>query len=264
MAVDLDRLGALRAERSALLAFLRTLSPQEWDQPSRCAGWTVKDVVSHLGAASHGFFTPWVIGLVVSKDVEAHNDADAAKRRSWEPAKVLTEYERWSKRAGVAHAALQLPVLGALPIKLAEVGTYPARLLTSAIVFDTALHLRHDMATAVGRPVAPSDPNRLAVTLEWMFAGLSPMTGDALAWLDVPVEIDLLGDGGGSWTVSPGKKGRVAVTRGGTVDAGVTVQGPADDFPLWATRRRPWREADLVLKGDEDLGTRFLDDLRII
>jgi len=262
--MTLDRVGALKAERAALLSFLQTLSPSDWSTPSRCDGWTVKDVVSHMGAASHGFFTPWVLGLIVSKDVEAHNDADAEKRRSWEPAKVLREYERWSKRAGVAHAALQKPGLRSLPIRLAEVGTYPAYLLTSAIVFDTHLHLRHDMATAVGRTVAPSDPNRLAVTLEWMFAGASPMTGDALSWLTDTVEINLVGPGGGTWSVAPGKKGRVLVTPGSTASAAITVEGEASAFPIWATRRAPWREADLILKGDEELVGRFLDDLRII
>ena len=262
--MTLDRAGALQAERTALLAFLRSLSPEEWDTPSRAEGWTVKDAVAHMGAASHGFFTPWVVGLMFSKDVEAHNDRDAERRRSWEPAKVLKEYERWSKRAGVAHALLQKPIARSIPIKLAEVGTYPAHLLTSAIVFDTHVHLRHDMATAVGRTVAPSDANRLGCTLEWMLAGLSPMTGDALAWLDDIVVLDLVGPGGGAWTVTPGAKGRVQVTPGGTADYAVTIEADAKAFPIWGTRRAPWREEDLVLKGDEDLATRFLDDMRII
>jgi len=259
-----DRVAALKAERTALLRFLDSLDEQDWAAPSRCEGWTVQDVVSHLAAASHGFFTPWVLSLMASKDVERHNDADTVKRRSWEPARVRREYEVWSKRAGVAHAAIQKPVLRRLPIKVAEVGTYPAYLLTSAIVFDTHLHLRHDLATALGKPVDPSDANRLSCTLEWMLAGLAPMTGDALSWLDAPVEVNLVGPGGGTWTVSPGTKGRVVVTDGGTPGTAVTVEGDADTFPLWATRRAPWREAELSLKGDEDVATRFLDDLRII
>jgi uncharacterized protein (TIGR03083 family) len=262
--MTLDRVAALKAERAALLSFLNDLTPEDWSTPSRCDGWSVKDVVAHMGAAAHGFFTPWVVGLIVSKDVEAHNDADAVKRRSWDPAKVLKEYVRWSKRAGYAHVALQQPGLRSLPIKLAEVGTYPAALLTSAIVFDTHLHLRHDMATAVGRPVAPSDANCLAVTLEWMLAGLSPMTGDALAWLNGPVEVNLTGPGGGTWTVAPGSKGQVLVTSGGTPGAAAAIEGDADAFPLWATRRADWHEANLSLKGDEDVAIKFLDDLRII
>lgn len=35
-------------ERGDLVALLRTLSGEEWDAPSLCAGWRVRDVVGHL------------------------------------------------------------------------------------------------------------------------------------------------------------------------------------------------------------------------
>ncbi|SNR34721.1 maleylpyruvate isomerase family mycothiol-dependent enzyme [Blastococcus mobilis] len=41
-------LGLARAEREDLLALLESLSPQEWQQPSLCEGWTVHDVVAHV------------------------------------------------------------------------------------------------------------------------------------------------------------------------------------------------------------------------
>jgi hypothetical protein len=31
-----------------LLVFLTGLSEQEWDQPTMCSGWSVKDIVLHL------------------------------------------------------------------------------------------------------------------------------------------------------------------------------------------------------------------------
>jgi uncharacterized protein (TIGR03083 family) len=37
-----------RAERADLAAFLATLTPQQWDTPTLCAGWSVKDVVAHM------------------------------------------------------------------------------------------------------------------------------------------------------------------------------------------------------------------------
>ncbi|MCV7115907.1 maleylpyruvate isomerase family mycothiol-dependent enzyme [Mycobacterium nebraskense] len=36
------------AERADLAEFLATLTPQQWDAPSLCSGWTVKDVVAHV------------------------------------------------------------------------------------------------------------------------------------------------------------------------------------------------------------------------
>ena len=39
----------LRLERLALADFLETLSDDEWNTPSLCEGWRVRDVVAHLG-----------------------------------------------------------------------------------------------------------------------------------------------------------------------------------------------------------------------
>lgn len=36
------------AERTELADFLATLTPSEWEEPSLCAGWRVKDVVAHI------------------------------------------------------------------------------------------------------------------------------------------------------------------------------------------------------------------------
>jgi uncharacterized protein (TIGR03083 family) len=37
-----------RAERADLAAYLAGLTPQQWEAPSLCAGWSVKDVVAHV------------------------------------------------------------------------------------------------------------------------------------------------------------------------------------------------------------------------
>jgi uncharacterized protein (TIGR03083 family) len=58
-----------RAERADLAEFLATLSPQDWQAPSLCAKWTVKDVVAHvisyeeLGAA--GLLKRFTKGAIV-------------------------------------------------------------------------------------------------------------------------------------------------------------------------------------------------------
>ncbi len=38
----------LAQERAELVSLLRTLSDEEWETPSLCAGWRVRDVVAHL------------------------------------------------------------------------------------------------------------------------------------------------------------------------------------------------------------------------
>jgi uncharacterized protein (TIGR03083 family) len=41
-------MGMARAERAALADFLATLAPPDWEAPSLCTKWTVKDVVAHV------------------------------------------------------------------------------------------------------------------------------------------------------------------------------------------------------------------------
>jgi len=40
----------VRRERTELLAFLETLTPEEWGAPSLCSAWRVRDVVAHVVA----------------------------------------------------------------------------------------------------------------------------------------------------------------------------------------------------------------------
>ena len=261
--MSVDRLKALTGEREAAIELLSALSAEQWGMPSRCPGWTVKDVVAHMAASAHGLFTPWVLSMMRTKDAERHNDADVVKRQQWAPAKVLHEYVTWTGRAALAHRAMQQPGIKSIPIKLGELGSYPSNLITSAIVFDTYLHMRFDIATALGLSMTPSQPNTLAVTLEWMMAGLGPMNPSSMSWLDQPVDMELVGPGGGIWTVAPSNGGRVEATE--TKGTGsVRISCPAEKFPLWATHRMPWRECDLTINGDDDVATRFLDSVRII
>ena len=41
-------MGMARAERAELADFLATLTPRDWEAPSLCTKWTVKDVVAHV------------------------------------------------------------------------------------------------------------------------------------------------------------------------------------------------------------------------
>jgi hypothetical protein len=137
--------------------------------------------------------------------------------------------------------------------------------ITSALVFDHTLHVTHDIATALGRPASAPDANTVAVGIEWMMLGLPVMSGDRLSWLTDPVELNLVGPGGSTWTVQPGgKKGRVRATEGSSGRAAATIEGDAATFAVWGTSREPWRNAGVTIKGDEALGTRFLDATRII
>jgi uncharacterized protein (TIGR03083 family) len=42
----------IHRERAALADDLATLTPEQWDQPSQCEGWSVRDVVAHMTASA--------------------------------------------------------------------------------------------------------------------------------------------------------------------------------------------------------------------
>jgi uncharacterized protein (TIGR03083 family) len=262
--MGMNRIAALQAERNEVVDFCKALSPEDWSRPSRCAGWTVQDVIAHMGAAYHGTFTPWVIKLMRTDALERNNDADAERRRDWPTEKVFREYEKWSKRFLAIQPLLQHGPGGAIPIRLGEMGTYPARLLASALTFDHYVHLRYDLATTLGRGVPQGDANRISVLLEWMLAGLPNMSGQALSWLPGSVELVLEGEGGGTWTVTPGSGGVVQVATGPMWASAARIVSPAESFPLWATKRQPWRESDLKIEGDQDVAERFLDSVVVV
>ncbi|MEI7058982.1 maleylpyruvate isomerase family mycothiol-dependent enzyme [Nocardioides sp. CCNWLW239] len=44
----MSRTALATAERRDLADFLETLAPGQWDQPSLCRGWSVRDVVAHM------------------------------------------------------------------------------------------------------------------------------------------------------------------------------------------------------------------------
>jgi uncharacterized protein (TIGR03083 family) len=43
-----DTRAMAREERAELAAFLATLTPEQWDAPTLCGGWAVRDVVAHV------------------------------------------------------------------------------------------------------------------------------------------------------------------------------------------------------------------------
>ena len=52
MRVATDVWPTIHAERKALAADLDSIPVREWDTPSLCDGWTVRDVVAHMTAAT--------------------------------------------------------------------------------------------------------------------------------------------------------------------------------------------------------------------
>lgn len=257
----IDRRAAFRAQRADVLAFCDSLAPADWRMNSRAPGWSITDVIAHMGSGCHAMFTPQAAKIMRGDDVEQLNEELVASGRDRPPAEVLAEYRRWSGVFGALIPAAVRTPLGRLQIPLAELGRFPARLLPSALVFDHHTHLRFDMAPALSRTVDDIDANRMAAVLEWMAAVLAnQLAAAAPSWLDRPLALTLTGPGGGSWRVDTSG----AVTPGRTEPAAAHITAVAAEFPEWGTRRADWRERDVAIDGDANYGATFLDAVDIV
>ncbi len=244
-----------------MLTFCNSLAPADWRMNSMAQGWSIADVVAHMGSACHAMFTPQVLTIMRSDDMEQLNDQLVAARRDRPPAEVLAEYRRWSRAFGAVIPAVVGTPLGRVRLPLAEIGRFPMRLLLSALVFDHHTHLRHDMAPALGRSLPGTDANRMAAVLEWMTAVLASQLAAARPpWLDRPLELTFTGLGGGSWWVET--SGAVTPLRG--TPAAARITGVALEFPQWGTGRANWRDQDVSITGDADYAAAFLDTIKIV
>jgi uncharacterized protein (TIGR03083 family) len=256
-----DWVSALQRERSTMLAFCDELTPTEWSTPSAASGWTVKDVVAHIGSGCHAMFGPALISLMNSSDIERTNDTFVDDRRDWPATRVLDEYRTWSGRVLTMAKVVCRTPLRAVPMPLGELGSFSTRLLLcGAMTFDHHTHLRHDIAPALDRPAPPTDAGRMAVVLAWMVAVLGNQLRNArLGWMDRPVGITLDGPGGGSWVADRG-----GVEAAGVRSSGTWIKARTIDFPEWATRRAHWSERDVRIEGDQGYGAAFLDFVNVV
>jgi uncharacterized protein (TIGR03083 family) len=89
-----DTWPVIHGERKALAADLRNLSDGQWDTPSLCAGWTVRDVVTHMTAATEVGAGRWFVQLAASGfSLEKKVQKDVADGRGATPADVLARFE---------------------------------------------------------------------------------------------------------------------------------------------------------------------------
>ena len=138
------------SEWAAFGELLRSLSPEEWGAPSRCEGWEVRDVASHVVVLA--------VDVAAGQPTRATPDEQAAQWRDRSAAELADELEK-------AIAALQ-PVAAAIDDEAWE-GPSPAPPLTmrqavEALWFGYYVH-GDDIRAAVGRPSERGPGLRMAI-----------------------------------------------------------------------------------------------------
>ena len=142
--MPLNENDALIAERSSLYRTLKTLTPEEWDHASLCAGWRNRDVASHVHLPLTITLPQLLLGLARHRgDFNAFMAAHVPPLGNRPTDEILASW-----------------ALVATSTKV------PPMTKTVEIALDAFVH-HHDIAVPLGR-VVPSDPERL----RWMADGL--------------------------------------------------------------------------------------------
>ena len=127
-----DEKWAVIAEQRRVLAdLLGGLGPEEWEHPSLCAEWRVKDVAAHVALTPQSPRLVRILGMAV----RARGDFDAVNRD-----------------LAVAHADRRPAEIVAELRDLAESRRKPAITTLDNLLFDTLVHVQ-DIAAPLGRAV---------------------------------------------------------------------------------------------------------------
>jgi len=91
------------------LELLETLTPEQWDTPSLCAQWRVRDVVGHMVSETHMTVAQAARGFITSGfRINRYISKDARQRGAAPVAKLLEDFQ------GVVLARTHLPGLSSL------------------------------------------------------------------------------------------------------------------------------------------------------
>lgn len=198
-------------ERDALLELLEVLTPAQWDGPTLCSKWRVRDVVGHLVNTTEIKLPKalWAIarsGFRMNRYIET----DARRRGAADPARLLSGFRHAMPRT--THPPGQSPLamledivihqidirlpLGrprAVPLERMRLvadyldgnGFYPGKKLAQGLRLQAT---DIDWATGDG-PVIAGPIEALALTLSGRFVAVEDLHGEGLATLSDRVDL---------------------------------------------------------------------------
>jgi uncharacterized protein (TIGR03083 family) len=97
-----DTLALARDERAELAALLETLSPEQWETPSLCEGWRVRDVVAHVVGYDPLGVTGFFRNLAGARlDADRANQRVVDDLRDRDPAELVELVRRYETPQGL-------------------------------------------------------------------------------------------------------------------------------------------------------------------
>tara|TARA_Y100000768_G_scaffold313978_1_gene248809 strand:+ start:693 stop:1499 length:807 start_codon:yes stop_codon:yes gene_type:complete len=246
------------------------MNQSEWELQSLCEGWRIQEVFAHMSSNMKEAINPTPPPDTTQEPMKAEEAMEAlvTPRRDWTAQELLDEYAKYLNDWIGWLGALQEEPTASMEVPLADLGIYPMHMMANAFAFDHYCHLYIDILSPEG-PLsgnfdAPTD-DMIRPGIEWMIAGMPQMQPTELAAVVTePLELELTGPGGGTWTIQPaGEDGLISVAPRANLGASATVASTAHNFVSWGTKRSDWRKT-CVIDGNENYANTVLDTINII
>jgi uncharacterized protein (TIGR03083 family) len=273
----IDTLHLFPGERAALLEVLGDLSPAEWDLPTACAGWSVKDVAAHLlgddiGRLSwgrDGYVSPaFAAGLDIAalpglvSAIDRQNAVWGAGARRMSPRVIVDLLALTGEWTQAYFASLDLDAPG-MPVDWAGPETAPVWFDVAREYTERWHHQQH-IRDAAGRP-GLKEREWFAPVLETFVRGLARPLAAVGAPAGTALRLTITGDAGGEWVALRDETGWVLGHASGlSATASVTL----DQETAWRlftkgiTRNEARQQATIA--GDPLLAELALDTVSIL
>jgi uncharacterized protein (TIGR03083 family) len=264
--MSLAGISGMRAAAGDLIDIAQSLNEAEWQTPSAAAGWSVQDVVSHVGcllevlqAAVRGETLPHT-------GIESLNEAMVAERRDWDNMRILENVQKQFEQGIAMFIPLQDEPMASVETRMFDLGTYPLHAIADMFTFDITTHLRYDILAPRGpinRQLPPLDETRLGPSVSWLLGGIPKMQPNLAGHLTAPLALHLTGPGARNVLIRA-QAGAIFVDPLRSPDnAAATLTSTIADFLAWSTTRLPWRTL-VTIEGDQSAATTFLDAINLI
>tara|TARA_B100000029_G_scaffold467429_1_gene503674 strand:- start:951 stop:1757 length:807 start_codon:yes stop_codon:yes gene_type:complete len=261
---------ALKKIHVQVEAVIQKMEDDDWQRESLCEGWRVQEVFAHMSSNMKEAINPTPPPETEQEPLKAEEAMEAlvAPRREWTAQDLLAEYNEYFDVWIEWMTSLQQEPTSSTMVPLADLGTYPLHMMANAFAFDHYCHLYVDILAPEGPLSIKAEPggdDMLRPGIEWMIAGMPQMQADELAAVVTqPLELELTGPGGGTWTLIPATDdGVIEVPPRANLGSVATVTSTAHNFISWGTKRSDWRKT-CAIDGDDAYATQVLDTLNII
>lgn len=246
----------LQTELERFLRLVEQLGPQDWEKPTACTEWNVRDMLAHQAggyASGTGYVEQFRQAMHLPKAGQLPEDAInefQLKERVGKSPQELTAELRQAGPVAAQKWAYQFRLAKLFSIPHGVVGSLPLRHLMWVIHSrDTWMH-RLDICRATGRKfeqTAGHDGRIAALVMRDVAAALArTYRGPALVF-------DLTGAAGGTWQVGSG-------------EPAATIRMDVLEFNIFASGRYTYGQARplMTITGDVQQAEKALEDLLVL